>query len=358
MGRLEARELHNGGVGDGLIGGGDRINGAARLISHIARVYLWRVTTPSTITAILLAGPTASGKSALAIMLAEQLGGTIINADSMQVYRDLRIITARPSLAEEARVPHRLYGHVDAAENYSVGRWCVDAQVAIADALRDGRLPILVGGTGLYFKALTRGLAAVPPVPADIRATIRARLAAEGIAPLYAELQARDPAAAGRLMPGDRSRITRALEVVIATGRSLADWHSEGMPPVLDAARALKLFLDVPRAELCRRIDARFDAMLADGAHDEVRSLSQRELDPSLPAMKAHGVPWLIRHLRAEITLDEATEGGKRDTRRYTKRQATWFRNQLPDFVWVAPERASAHLQVHGLALASGRAGN
>ena len=300
---------------------------------------------------MLIAGPTTSGKSALAIALSEALGGTIINADSMQVYRDLRIITARPSPVDEARVPHLLYGHVDAAENYSVGRWCVDAQAAIAETRRAGRLPILVGGTGLYFKALTQGLAAVPPVPARIRAAIRARLAADGVAPLYAELQQHDPSTAARLMPGDRSRIARALEVVLATGRSLSDWHSEGVlpdesktrmnaPMPIDAAQALKLFLDVERAELYSRIDARFDAMLAGGALDEVRALAQRGLDPALPAMKAHGVPWLIRYLKDEITLADAAEGGKRDTRRYTKRQATWFRNQLPDFTWIKPDDA------------------
>ena len=291
-------------------------------------------------TAILLAGPTASGKSALALRLAEQLGGTIINADSMQVYRDLRILTARPSPADTARVPHLLYGHVDAAENYSVGRWCVDAAAAIAEAERAGRLPILVGGTGLYFKVLTRGLAAVPPIPAGVRTAVRARLKAEGVAALHAELVRHDPSVAARLMPGDRSRITRALEVFLATGRPLADWHREGMPPAVDAAGAIKIFLAVERGELYRRIDARFDAMLAAGALEEVRDLATRGLDPALPAMKAHGVPWLIRHLAGEITLAEATEGGKRDTRRYTKRQATWFRHQLPEWDWVAPERA------------------
>jgi tRNA dimethylallyltransferase len=303
------------------------------------------VTAPQTTDAILLAGPTTSGKSALALALAEDLGGTIINADSMQVYRDLRIITARPSLADEARVPHLLYGHVDAAENYSVGRWCLDAQTAIAQVRQAGRLPILVGGTGLYFKALTQGLAAVPPIPPGIRASVRDRLAADGIAPLYAELAQRDPAAAGRLMPGDRSRITRALEVVLATGRSLSDWHRDGMPPVIDARRTVKLFLDVERAELYRRIDARFDAMLDAGTLDEVSALAKRGLDASLPAMKAHGVPWLIRHLDGKVTLDEATQGGKRDTRRYTKRQATWFRNQLPDFTWTKPEAAMAFVR-------------
>jgi len=290
--------------------------------------------------AILLAGPTTSGKSALALALAEKHGGTIINADSMQVYRDLRIITARPSPADEARVPHLLYGHVDAAENYSVGRWCVDAQAAITRVRQAGRLPILVGGTGLYFKALTKGLAAVPPIPASVRASVRDRLSADGVAPLYGELQRRDPATAQRLMPGDRSRITRALEVVLATGRSLSDWHSEGMPPSIDVSRAVRLFLDVARLELQCRIDARFDAMLQSGALDEVGALARRGLDPALPAMKAHGVPWLIRHLNGEISRAEAADGGKRDTRRYTKRQATWFRNQLPDFVWVTPDEA------------------
>src|SRR5262245_59720244 len=293
-------------------------------------------------TPILLAGPTSSGKSALALRLAQTHDGVIINADSMQVYRDLRIITARPTPAEERAVPHRLYGHVDAAENYSVGRWCVDAMAALAEAERAGRLPILVAGTGLYFKALTRGprLAAGPPTPADGRAAVRARLKAEGIAPLHAELPARDPEGARQLMPNDRSRITRALEVVTATGRPLADWHRDGMKPALDADRAVKIFLAADRAELYLRIEARFDAMLASGALEEVSALAARGLDPRLPAMKAHGVPWLIRHLNGEITLAEAAEGGKRDTRRYTKRQGTWFRHQLPDFVWVAPTEA------------------
>jgi tRNA dimethylallyltransferase len=296
--------------------------------------------------AVLIAGPTASGKSALALALAEELGGTIINADSMQVYADLRIITARPTPAEEACVPHLLYGHVDAAENYSVGRWHVDAGAALADVERAGRLPIMVGGTGLYFKILVQGLAAVPPIPSGIRAAVRERLRAEGITPLYAELAARDPPGAQRLMPGDRARVTRALEVVLATGRSLTDWHRDGMQPALDPDRAVKIFLDVERAELYRRIDARFDAMLVSGALDEVRVLERRGLDPALPAMKAHGVPWLIRHLRGEIALAAAADEGKRDTRRYTKRQATWFRHQLPDWTWVTPDKAPAAIRV------------
>ena len=307
------------------------------------------MTKPET---ILIAGPTASGKSALAMMLAEKLGGVVINADSMQVYRDLRIITARPSAEDERRVAHRLYGHVDAAENFSVGRWCEEAAAALAVTQRTGRVAILVGGTGLYFSTLTRGLAAVPPIPAEIREQVRARLTSDGVAALHAELKWRDPAAAARLMPGDRARITRALEVVLATGRSLLDWHDDNKPPDLDAAQAAKVFLMPERDELHRRIDARFDAMMAAGALDEVRALAARQLDPALPAMKAHGVPWLIRHVAGEITLDQAIGEAKRDTRQYTKRQATWFRNQLPDFTWAEPERALATIeaQVQNLA--------
>lgn len=293
---------------------------------------------------ILIAGPTASGKSALALRLAEQLGGTIVNADSMQVYRDLRVITARPRPEEEARVPHRLYGHVDAAENYSVGRWCGDVAAVLAECADERRVPILVGGTGLYFKALTVGLAAVPPVPADIRAAVRGRLQSEGVKPLYAELLERDPATAHRLMPNDRSRISRALEVVLATGRSLTEWHREGMRPLIDAGGAAKVFVTCERGELVRRIETRFAAMLQAGALEEVRALEARKLDPTLPAMKAHGVPWLIRHLRGEISLEEAAAGGIMDTRRYAKRQLTWFRNQMKDWLWVEAEAAPAEI--------------
>jgi tRNA dimethylallyltransferase len=283
---------------------------------------------------VLIAGPTSSGKSALALELAQEIGGAIINADSMQVYRDLRIITARPSVAEEALVPHRLYGHVDAAENYSVGRWCEDAAAAIREVEAKGLRPILVGGTGLYFKALTQGLSAVPPTPPEIRSAIRARIEAEGPQAMHAELSKRDPAGAVRVRAGDSMRIGRALEVLEATGRTLSEWHRDGMPAALDPDHAVKVFLSVDRGELYRRIDARFDAMLAAGALDEVRTLAARNLDPLLPAMKAHGVPWLIRHLKGEITLTEAAEQAKRDTRRYTKRQETWFRNQMPG--WTA----------------------
>jgi len=302
---------------------------------------------------ILIAGPTASGKSALALALAEKLGGTIINADSMQVYRDLRIITARPTPEEEARLPHRLYGHVDAAENFSVGRWCTEVADVLAATRRETRAAIVVGGTGLYFSALTQGLAAVPPIPAPIRNEVRGRLASDGVEALHAELTRRDPAAAARLMPGDRARVTRALEVMLATERSILQWHEANMPAYVDAALAAKVFLMPDRDALLRRIDARFDAMMTSGALDEVRALAARKLDPTLPAMKAHGVPWLIRHLNGEMALADAIEGGKRDTRQYTKRQATWFRNQLPGFAWVGPDRALAAVEEQLLALSN-----
>ena len=270
--------------------------------------------------------------------LAERLGGAIVNADSMQVYRDLRIITARPSAGGEAgcrtgsmamSMPPRTIRSDDGAR--TPGR--------AGRGQAEGALPILVGGTGLYFKALTQGLSAVPPTPPEIRAAVRARCDAEGAAALHAELARRDPAMAARLKPGDRMRIARALEVLEATGRSLADWHGDGMPAILDPDEALKIFLAVDRAELQRRIDARFDAMLAAGALDEVGALAARGLDPMLPAMKAHGVPWLRRHLAGEIGLEDAAEGGKQDTRRYTKRQVTWFRHQMPGWTWLTPKR-------------------
>jgi tRNA dimethylallyltransferase len=305
----------------------------------------------TTVRAVLIAGPTACGKSALALELAEQFGGVVINADSMQVYRDLRIITARPTPEEESRTTHRLYGFVDAAENYSVGRWCRDVEEALKEARSQGRMPILVGGTGLYFKALTTGLAAVPPIPADIRAEVRSRLQREGPPALHVELARLDPATAKRVTINDRSRISRALEVVLATGRPLSDWHIEGLPPLIDSKRVAKVFISCERKELVHRIERRFAAMLKSGALEEVRRLAARGLDPSLPAMKAHGVPWLIRHLDGEISLEEAAAGVVIDTRRYAKRQLTWFRNQMQDWPWETAENAAAALkrQLSGL---------
>jgi tRNA dimethylallyltransferase len=294
--------------------------------------------------AVLIAGPTASGKSALALALAERRDGTVINTDSMQVYRDLRVLTARPTVEEEARVPHRLYGHVDAAVNYSAGSYVGDAAAVLSKVRNSGRLPIFIGGTGLYFKALTRGLSAVPPVPSEIRDAVRARLEREGVEALHAELARRDPAAAERLKPRDRARIARALEVVEATGRPLADWHREGQPPLLQNDEYHALFLAPEREVLYARIDARFDAMLKAGAIAEVEALAERGLDPLLPAMKAHGVPALIRYLKGELTLEEAATIGKADTRHYAKRQFTWFRHQLPEFQSMTPEVAGEWL--------------
>ena len=289
---------------------------------------------------MLIAGPTASGKSALALDLAQKTGGIIINADSMQVYRDLSIITARPTPEEVARAPHRLYGHVDAAINFSAGAWIADAAKALAEARAQGRLPIVVGGSGLYFRALTRGLSAIPPIPPDVREGVRARLERDGVEALHAELARRDPASAERLKPRDRTRIARALEVIEATGRALPDWHREGQPPLLPPGEFSALFLAPDRDRLYARIDARFDAMLAGGAIEEVAALAARQLDPSLPAMKAHGVPVLIRHISGEVTRAEAAEFGRTETRQYAKRQFTWFRHQLPEFEWVTPEEA------------------
>jgi tRNA dimethylallyltransferase len=290
--------------------------------------------------AVLIAGPTASGKSALALAVAERIGGVVVNADSMQVYRDLAIITARPGIVEMTRVPHLLYGHVDAAESYSAGRFVQDAAAVLKRTRTEGRIPVFTGGTGLYFKALTSGLAAIPQVPPEVRETVRARLEASGPAALHKELARRDPVAAAQLRPADRTRIARALEVVAATGRSITDWRREGLPPLLDMARVAKIFLAPDRAILYRRIDARFDAMLSAGALDEVRALAARRLDPLLPAMKAHGVPWLIRHLAGEMSLAAAAEQAKKDTRHYAKRQFTWFRHQLGDWPQADPADA------------------
>jgi tRNA dimethylallyltransferase len=302
---------------------------------------------PENIQAVLIAGPTASGKSALALEFAEATGGVVVNADSMQVYRDLRVITARPSPGEEARAPHRLYGHVDAAVNCSAGHWVSDVAIMLAEIRAQNRLPIFTGGSGLYFKALTRGLSAVPPVPAGIREAVRARLERHGVEALHSELSVRDPVAAERLKPRDRTRIARALEVIEATGRSLTDWHRDGLPPLLPSGQFSAVFLAPERDALYARIDARFDAMLEAGALDEVARLGARNLDPLLPAMKAHGVPALLSHLKGEITLQEAAEIGRADTRHYAKRQFTWFRHQLPEFEWVAPEQARGWLEAH-----------
>ena len=289
--------------------------------------------------AVLIAGPTASGKSALALALSRRTGAAIVNADSMQIYRDLRIITARPTEAEEREAPHLLYGHVDAAERYSAGSWLKDAARVLDEAKTP---PVFVGGTGLYFSALLKGLSSIPPVSDAVRAAVAAEVEGKEPAALHEILAREDAETAAQLRPSDRQRILRALEVFRATGRGLASWQREPGRPVLLPGEYDAIFLQTDRDALARRIDARFDKMLEEGALDEVRSLATRNLDPKLSAMKAHGVPWLIRHLRGEVSLDEAAHHGKLETRQYSKRQETWFRNQLPEFRWVRPEEALA----------------
>ena len=290
------------------------------------------------IGAVLIAGPTASGKSALGVKLAQGLDGVVINADSMQVYRDLRIITARPTPEEEAEAPHRLYGHVDAAVNFSVGRYVADA-IRVLQDIQGRKLPIFVGGTGLYFKALTEGLSDMPPVPEEVREQVRRESEGLETPELHRLLSQRDPETARTLRPSDRLRVQRALEVFAATGRPLVSFHGARRPGPLADVPVVKLFLAPERDELRRRIDARFLTMMDKGALDEVRALGERNLDPMLPAMRAHGVPGLLAHLRGEIPLDEAIARGQGDTRRYAKRQFTWFRHQLPDWQWVEPDR-------------------
>jgi tRNA dimethylallyltransferase len=288
--------------------------------------------------AVLIAGPTASGKSALGIKLAQRLDGLVINADSMQVYRDLRVITARPTPAEEAEAPHRLYGHVDAAVNFSVGRYVADA-TQILQEIKGRKLPIFVGGTGLYFKALTEGLSDMPPVPEEVREQVRRDSEGLETSELHRLLSERDPETARTLRPSDRLRVQRALEIFAATGQPLVSFHGARQPGPLADVSVIKLFLEPDRDELRRRIDQRFLTMIEQGALDEVKALGERNLDPMLPAMRAHGVPGLLAHLRGEMSLDEAITKGQGDTRRYAKRQFTWFRHQLPDWHWVEPDQ-------------------
>jgi tRNA dimethylallyltransferase len=292
-------------------------------------------------TAILIAGPTASGKSAAALELADRLGGTVINADSMQVYRELAVLTARPSAADLTRAPHRLYGMAPAAEAYSVGRWLEDAARAIAEAAAAGRLPILVGGTGLYFKALTDGLAPIPDVPQEIREHWRRRAEELGPEGLHRELGARDPAMAARLRPSDPQRIARALEVIDATGVSLAEWQGASATPLLAPDGVVRLVVAPEREPLYAAIDARFDVMMEQGALEEVEALLARGLDHGLPAMRAHGVRELGAYLAGRTSLGEAAAKAKTESRRYAKRQMTWLRRFMKDWDW-APDAVTA----------------
>ncbi|NTJ07495.1 tRNA (adenosine(37)-N6)-dimethylallyltransferase MiaA [Rhizobium lusitanum] len=285
----------------------------------------------SDIDAILITGPTASGKSALAVELARAHGGVVINADSMQVYDTLRVLTARPSQADMEGIPHHLYGHVPAAQAYSTGVWLREA-AALVERLRDeGRIPVFVGGTGLYFKALTGGLSDMPEIPVEIRSRLRERLLAEGAEALHRELADRDGAVAETLNPQDGQRIVRALEVIEATGQSIAAFQGKTGPVVIDPERARKIVVLPDRALLHERINSRFEKMLAMGAADEVRALLALELSSEMPVMKAIGVSQIAAMLRGEMTREDVLETGAAATRQYAKRQMTWFRNQMDE---------------------------
>jgi tRNA dimethylallyltransferase len=276
---------------------------------------------------LLIAGPTASGKSALAVALAKERDGVVINADASQVYRELSILSARPTLAEAAEAPHRLYGHRSGADDYSVAEWLKDAQNTIETVWNVGKFPIIVGGTGLYFMALEKGLASVPPIPVEIREKWR-----QFSGNLHAELQARDTDGAAKLNPADRQRLIRALEVVDGTGRSLSSWQKEAVQTsFLRHVNVERIFKTLPRQELYDRANTRFAKMLEQGALEEVQALPN--FDPAQPIMKAIGVPELLSHLRGEISLEQAAVLSQTATRHYIKRQLTWFRGQMKDWI-------------------------
>ncbi|HXW20879.1 MAG TPA: tRNA (adenosine(37)-N6)-dimethylallyltransferase MiaA [Roseiarcus sp.] len=292
--------------------------------------------------ALLIAGPTASGKSAAALELARLFDATIVNADSMQVYRDLRLLTARPTARDEAWAPHALFGVIDGAVNYSVGQWLVEASRIAERAFAEGRPVIFVGGSGLYFRALTEGLADAPAVPPAVRAAVREGAQGRPTTALHEALKAVDPATAARLQPNDRQRVLRALEIFEASGASLAAVQAADVTPFLKRGEWAGLFLAPERAELDERINARFDAMLAAGALEEAAALAARRLAPDLPVMRALGAPQLLAHLAGEATLEEAALRAKLETRRYSKRQFTWARHHMPAFRWVKPAEAVA----------------
>ncbi len=278
---------------------------------------------------LIIAGPTASGKSGLALAAADKYDGVIINCDSMQVYRELRLISARPSEADETKAPHKLYGVIPAAEACSAGSWRELAVPEIEACWQTGKVPIITGGTGLYIKALMEGLSEIPDIPEEIREEASQRRGEIGAEAFHQELKEFDPISAERLNPTDRQRVIRAYEVYLGTERSLTDWHQDAptTPPL--KARYQSVIFEPPRAELYAKCEARFDWMMEQGALDEVDALRGLGLDPTLPAMKALGVPELIAYLNGDLPLEEALSAAKQATRRYAKRQMTWFRNQI-----------------------------
>jgi len=282
---------------------------------------------------MLIAGPTASGKSQLALALAERVGGTIINADSMQVYSELSVLTARPSAADEARVPHRLYGHVPARTRYSVGRYQEEAAAALREARAAGRVAIFVGGTGLYFDVLTKGLSPIPAVPAETRQATRERFENIGREAFFTELARRDPVTAAKLRISDTQRLLRAMDVLEATGRPLAEWQKISGKPILEGLRVACTIIAPPREILNPRINARLETMVKTGALEEARAL--QGLDPALPAARALGLSQLGRYLAGEITLPDALAAAQLATKQYVKRQMTWFRNRMDTWNWL-----------------------
>ena len=298
------------------------------------------------VTVALIAGPTASGKSGLALGLAQLTPATLINADASQVYKDLRVLSARPSAEEEAQAPHRLFGSFDGADSCSAAQWAKEARAAILDSAAQGRLPILVGGTGLYLRTLLNGIAPVPEIDPVIRADIRALPLIDA----YQALAREDAEAASRLSPNDSTRICRALEVVRSTGRPISDWHSDPVGGIGDKIRLHPLILLPPRDWLYARCDQRFVQMMDSGAIEEVEALLHRGLDPDLPVMRAIGVPEIAAMLSGRLSRDAAIEQGQRATRNYAKRQFTWFRNQSPA-EWLRVDQSLDNDLIHEFAI-------
>lgn len=296
-------------------------------------------------TAILIAGPTASGKSAVAMDVAERLNGVVINADAMQLYAELDMLTSRPSRTDEARVLHRLFGCVPASDAWSAGRWLEAAGAEISATWQAGKVPVIAGGTGLYFKVLEEGLSPIPAVPGDVRDHWRERLQREGATVLHSELVRTAPADAARIKPADGQRVVRALEVMDATGKTLAEHFATArQTSVLAKADTRRVALTPPREELYKSCDQRFEAMLEGGAMDEVERLVALDLAPDLPAMKAIGVPALAAYLAGEVALEDAIALAQKQTRNYAKRQMTWIRNQMAD--WPKVETPKQALEV------------
>lgn len=287
------------------------------------------------VDAVLIAGPTASGKSAAALGVAEAIGGALINCDSMQVYRELQILTARPPAADMARAPHLLYGHVGAQERYSAGRYQADAVEALAAARADCKIPIFVGGTGLYFGVLTDGLSEIPQVPSHIHEALRKQMLVDGNEAFYARLRQRDPETAGQLRPSDPQRVLRAMEVLEATGRTLASWQKEGAEPVLKGLRLARFVLDPPRVILLPRIAERYRRMVEEGALEEARALALAGLDETLPAVKTLGLREFWEFDQGRLTAQQLEEAINIGTRQYAKRQMTWFRNKMSGWAWI-----------------------